>query len=190
MELVKEFGNKNKDLIKSTGARVVISDCPGCVLTLTNRYSKIGINIETKVIHISQYFKQLLDENKLKFKKPITDEYKKISIHDPCLLARNLNDIESIRYILKKIPGLEIVEPIFNKEYTHCCGWSGTAHWADKDVAIKEATNRIDELKETGSNVFISACPLCELGLGYGINQNEKEQFKIVDLSEVIAKLL
>jgi Fe-S oxidoreductase len=190
LELVKEFGNKNKDLIKSTGAKVVISDCPGCVLTLTNRYSKLGIDIETKVIHISQYFKQLIDENKLKFEKQIPDKYKKISIHDPCLLARNLNDIESIRYILKQIPDLEIIEPLFNKEYTHCCGWSGTAHWADKDLAIKEATNRIDELKETGSNVFISACPLCELGLEYGINQHEKEQFKVVDLSEVIAKLL
>ena len=63
---------------------------------------------------------------------------------------RNLNDTESIRYILNKIPDLEIIEPIYNKEHVHCCGWSGTAHWADKGLAIREAKNRITELKETG----------------------------------------
>ena len=85
---------------------------------------------------------------------------------------------------------MEIVEPTYNKEYVHCCGWSGTAHWADKDLAIKEARNRINELKETGANVFISACPLCELGLAYGIEEKEKQKYKIVDISELILKFL
>jgi Fe-S oxidoreductase len=69
-------------------------------------------------------------------------------------MARNLNDTNSIRRVLKSIPNLEIVEPIYNKDYTHCCGWSGTAHWADQDLATKEASNRIDELKETDVNLF------------------------------------
>jgi Fe-S oxidoreductase len=189
-ELAREFANKNKELIENTGAKIVVSDCPGCVLTLTQRYSKEGIDIGIKVMHIVDYFKELLKEGKLKFEKSIPDELKKITIHDPCLLARNLKNTDSIRDVLKSINQVEIIEPLYSKEYTHCCGWSGTAHWADKHLAVKEARNRINELKETGVSLFISACPLCELGLAYGIEDIEKEKYNIMDISELLLKVL
>jgi len=190
LETGKKFAQKNKELIESTGAKIVVSDCPGCVLTLTNSYENVGVKIKTPIIHIVEYFKKLLEEGKLKPEKTIQDDLKKVTIHDPCLIARNLKDTTSIRAILNKIPGLELVEPICNKENTHCCGWSGTLHWADKEIAIKEASNRVNELKETGAEVFISACPLCELGLGYGVQKEEKEKIKILDISELLLKVI
>jgi len=189
LEKAKELANKNRELIENTGAKIVVSDCPGCIETLCNRYRNVGIEIDKKFIHIAQYIKDLIDNGKIKFEREIPDEYKKVTIHDPCLLARNLNDTESIRALLNKVPGIEIIEPIYNKKYTHCCGWSGTVHWAEKNIAIKEATNRINELKETGASVFISACPECELGLAYGINEKDKENIKIVDISELLIKV-
>ena len=190
METAKKFARKNKELIESTGAKIIISDCPGCILTLTERYEKAGIKIEKEIVHNVQYFSNLIDEGKLRFEKSIPEEFRKITIHDPCLIARNLKDTESIRKILNKIPGLEVIEPIYNKEYVHCCGWSGTAHWADRNLAIREAQNRINELKETGVKHFISACPLCELGLAYGIDETEKEKYNILDISELLIKVL
>lgn len=186
----KDFAEKNQSLIESTGAEIIVSDCPGCVLTLTKRYESLGIKIDKKIIHIVEYIKKLLDEGKIKPTKNISDDLKKVTIHDPCLIARNLEDISSIRDILGKIPGLELVEPRFNKEDVHCCGWSGTAHWADRDLAIKEATIRVSELKDTGAEIFVSACPLCELGLAYGLKEDEKEKIKIVDVSELLNKVL
>jgi Fe-S oxidoreductase len=185
IELAKEFAQANIELIERTGAKVVISDCPGCVLTLTKRYETIGIIEKVKVIHIAEFLKELIEKGKIKPGK-IKDEFRKVAIHDPCLLARNLKDVNSIRAVLHSIPNLEIVEPIYSKEDTHCCGWSGTTHWADKEIAIKEASNRIKELKATGTNIVISSCPLCELGLAYGISEAEKKNLKIKDLSEIL----
>ena len=190
LKTANKFANKNKELIDSTGTKIIISDCPGCILTLTKRYEKAGIKVEKEIIHITQYFRNLIDEGKLRFEKSIPEEFRKITIHDPCLIARNLNDNESIRKILTNISGLEIIEPIYNKENVHCCGWSGTAHWADRNLAIREAQNRINELKETGVKHFISACPLCELGLAYGIHDTEKEKYNILDISELLIKVL
>lgn len=190
LETGKMLAEKNKELIASTGADLIVSDCPGCVLALSEKYKNNGIKIKTKVIHIVQYFKQLIDEGKLKFENTIPDEYKKVTIHDPCLIARNLSDVTSIRAILNAIPGLEIVESMYNKESTHCCGWSGTAHWINRDLAIKEASNRVNELKETGANIIISACPLCELGLGYGVSKEDKEKIKILDIAELVLKVI
>ena len=186
----KDFAEKNKNLIESTGAKIIVSDCPGCVLTLTKRYESVGIKIDKKIIHIVEYIKKLLEEGKIKPTKNISDDLKKVTIHDPCLIARNLEDTSSIRAILGSIPGLELVEPRFSKEDVHCCGWSGTAHWADRDLAIKEATIRVSELKDTGAEIFVSACPLCELGLAYGLKEDEKEKIKIKDVSELLIKVL
>ncbi|MFX0042047.1 MAG: (Fe-S)-binding protein [Candidatus Hodarchaeota archaeon] len=183
-----KFADMNKELIESTGAKLVVSDCPGCVLTLTKRYSDAGIEIPVKIVHIADYFAKLIKENKINPSKPL--DIAKISIHDPCLLSRNLNDNESLRIILNSIPELEIIEPNFTKENVHCCGLSGTTHWADKELAIKEAMNRVNELKETGTCHFISACPLCELGLNYGIREEEKEKLNILDVSELLIKSL
>jgi len=190
LETAKNFATKNRELIESTGAKVVVSDCPGCVLTLTKRYESIGVKIDKKIIHIVEYVKELLEEGKIKPTKTVPDELKKVTIHDPCLIARNLNDTSSIRAILGKIQDLELVEPTYNKEYVHCCGWSGTAHWADRELAIKEAVIRVNELRETGAEVFVSACPLCELGLGYGLKEEEKKKIKIIDVSEILNKVL
>ncbi|MFW9943294.1 MAG: (Fe-S)-binding protein, partial [Candidatus Thorarchaeota archaeon] len=190
LKTAAKFANKNKVLIESTGAGTIVSDCPGCILTLSKRYQDAEIKIDKKFLHITQFIKNLFDDGKLKLHKAIPDEYRKITIHDPCLIARNLNDTDSIREILEQIPNLEIIEPIYNKEYVHCCGWSGTAHWADKDLAIREAKNRINELKETGAYFFVSACPLCELGLAYGIEEFEKEKYNVIDISELLIKVL
>ncbi|TFG28810.1 MAG: (Fe-S)-binding protein [Promethearchaeota archaeon] len=190
LETAKEFANKNKELIRSTGAKIIVSDCPGCIETLNTRYRKAGIEIDGRFIHIVRYIKELIEDGKLQLQREVPDEYKKATIHDPCLLARNLNDIESIRAILNKLSSIDIVEPIYNKNFTHCCGWSGTVHWADKNIAIKEASNRIDELKETGAKVFISACPECELGLAYGVKEIDKEKIKIIDIAELLIKVI
>ncbi|MFW9867930.1 MAG: (Fe-S)-binding protein [Candidatus Thorarchaeota archaeon] len=183
-----KFAEMNKKLIESTGAKLVVSDCPGCVLTLTKRYESVNIKTDVKIIHIVEYFAQLIKEKKL-----IPENYLSVSsvtIHDPCLIARNLDDTSSIRTVLHAIPNLTVKEPIFNKEFVHCCGWSGTAHWADKDLSIKEAQSRINELKETGTFNIVSACPLCELGLKYGIKDDDKEKIKIIDVSELLVRTL
>ncbi len=190
LELAKELAGKNIELIKSTGAKIIVSDCPGCIQTLTKRYESLEISNEIKTVHIVDYFNQLIKEGKLKLENPITDDLKQIAIHDPCLLARNLGDTSSIREILSNIKGLEIQEPQFNKENTHCCGWSGTLHWADEKIAKKQASNRIDELTESGANNIVSACPLCELGLGHGIEASQKQGIKVLDISNLILKAL
>lgn len=190
LETAKGFAERNKELIESTGAPLVVTDCPGCVETLTTKYNAHGIEIKPKIVHIVKYINQLIDEGKLKFEKPVPDEYKTIVYHDPCLLARNQDDVDSVRNIAEKIPGLELVEPIYNKDKTHCCGWSGALHWAARDIATKEAQNRVEELTDTGAKILVSACPLCEIGLNYGVKDEEKDELEVVDISQIIAKVL
>jgi len=128
----------------------------------------------------------LFDQKRLSFDDSKENPFENIVFHDPCILARNLNIINEPREILKKIKTIELREAIQNKEETHCCGWSGTLHWAKKEIAIKESQNRIIELLESGANTIISACPLCELGLLNSLDSNEVKNVKIKNISSFI----
>ncbi|MFX1238240.1 MAG: (Fe-S)-binding protein, partial [Promethearchaeota archaeon] len=190
MDVARNLAKKNNELIKSTGAKIVVSDCPGCVETLTTRYKKEGFDLDLRIVHIVKYLNELIKEGKISFNEENATSIERITIHDPCHLARNQGDTTSIREIIKNIPGIEIVESMHNKERVHCCGWSGTLHWADREIALKEASNRVEELKNTGAYTFLSACPLCELGLGYGIKAEDKGTLKVCDISELIFQYL
>ena len=103
MKTAKDFAEKNANLLSESGAKIIVSDCPGCVLTLTERYEKLGVKIDAEIIHIAKYFSRLIDEGKLSFKKELQGDYNQVTIHDPCLLARNLKDTTSIRKILTNL---------------------------------------------------------------------------------------
>lgn len=186
LELAKQHAIQNKKLIESSGAKILITDCPGCAETLLNRYNKIGIKLKVEVLHIVKFLKMLFDQKRLSFDDSKENPFENIVFHDPCILARNLNIINEPREILKKIKTIELREAIQNKEETHCCGWSGTLHWAKKEITIKESQNRIIELLESGANTIISACPLCELGLLNSLDSNEVKNVKIKNISSFI----
>ncbi|MFX1273911.1 MAG: (Fe-S)-binding protein [Promethearchaeota archaeon] len=190
LDVAKDLAEKNKKLIEKTGAKIVVSDCPGCVETLTKKYEMLGIDMNVEIFHIVKYINMLLEEKKIELKTSLPNEFNKVTIHDPCHLARNQNDSTSIRKLCDKISGIDVLEPIHNRENTHCCGWSGTLHWADKEIALKEASNRIQELKNTGAHIIISACPLCELGLSYGISNKDSNNIKILDISELLSRYI
>ncbi|MFX0148006.1 MAG: (Fe-S)-binding protein, partial [Candidatus Hodarchaeota archaeon] len=77
LENAGKFAKDNIELINNTGAKIVISDCPGCVVALTKKYEKIGEKLDKKVIHIVEFIKKLIEEGKLK-PKVILPEFKKV----------------------------------------------------------------------------------------------------------------
>jgi len=190
LDTAKTLAEKNMGLIESSNANLVVADCPGCASTMIEKYADIGVKIKPKITHIVNFIAQLITEGKLKLDKEIPHEFSKVTVHDPCHLSRNLGDLKSMRTIFKNIKGLTLLEPIYNNEHTHCCGWSGALHWSDKKIAQKEASNRVSELKDTGANVIVSACPLCEVGLDKGLENDEKNKIKIIDISELLLKVL
>jgi Fe-S oxidoreductase len=190
LDTAKKLAEKNLDMIEKSGAKLVVADCPGCASTMIEKYNDIGVKVKPKIIHIVKYIAQLIEEGKLHFEKEIPIEFSKVTVHDPCHLSRNLGDLTSLRRIFKSIKGLTLLEPMYSNEFTHCCGWSGALHWADQNIALEEASNRVSELKDTGANVFVSACPLCEVGLEKGLGKNEKNKIRIIDISELLMKVV
>jgi Fe-S oxidoreductase len=94
---------------------------------------------------------------------------------------------EPPREILKKIPGIELIEMPRNRQNAWCCGSGGGVRSAFKDLSSFAANERIKEAKETNAKAIVSCCPFCLNQFNANIKNDEMQAF---DLSELINKTI
>jgi Fe-S oxidoreductase len=93
---------------------------------------------------------------KLRLKK----KFGKITYHDPCHLGRLGGVFDAPRLILSNAG--ELVEMRHNRFESQCCGAGGGVRAAYPKVAEKIAKKRIQEAKDSGAGLLVTACPFCE----------------------------
>ncbi|MBD3230919.1 MAG: hypothetical protein GF329_22260 [Candidatus Lokiarchaeota archaeon] len=171
---------ENQEIFKKNKIEKIVTPCPGCAKMLTKVYSESDI----EVLHIVQYYDELIETGKMKFSTPV-----KLTVtwHDPCDLARHLRIIDEPRRILNEIPGLKFIEMEHNKYDSKCCGAGGGMLNSWTDVTMNIAQKRMIEAQQTGAEYIVTSCPTCESTLERIIRYEESE-LKVLDLSELILK--
>ena len=89
------------------------------------------------------------------------------------------------RNILRKIPGIKLVEMERIKEYAYCCGAGAGVKSAFPELALYAAKTRIEEAEDTGADTLVSACPFCSTNLQDGIIERSSK-LKYYDISELL----
>jgi Fe-S oxidoreductase len=213
----EEIAKKNLDMFKATGAKTIVTNCPGCFMAFSEKYARLQ-KIDTaklpyKVKHSTQFIAELLQAGKLKFTKPVDMT---VTWHDPCHLGRRgepykhwegkrvkfglteppremnrgVNGIyEAPRIILKAIPGVRLVEMERIKEYSWCCGSGGGAKSAYPDFALATAKERVEEAEATGAGAIVTSCPWCEANLSDGIDASGS-RLRVEDILNIAAQAL
>jgi heterodisulfide reductase subunit D len=184
---VQEIVEHNIEALKNAGAQTVIASCTGCFKTIRDDYPHVyGKQLPFKVMHISQYLAQQIENGRLKFKKPID---KKVTYHDPCHLGLHAGEYEAPRAVLRAIPGLELIEMDHNRAESRCCGAGGGVKAGFPDVALGLAGVRVEEAEETGASILASSCPFCKTNLSQGI-QEEKADLVQKDITELVLEAM
>ena len=104
-------------------------------------------------------------------------------IHDPCVMARNLEMVTQSREVAQAM-GLSIIEPENAKKDTACCG--GPIEYAFSDMSGKVSSIRIEELKALSGNILVN-CPICLLNLA---KYEKTPGLKVKDLGQVLYESL
>lgn len=152
----KKLAELNIKMIKDSGIKKIIFFCPECYRTFKIDYAKyFGFNIE--LYHISELIAHSIQEKKLVFK-----EIERVAtFQDPCRLGRHLEIYEEPRSVLGAIPKLELKEMRHNKNRAICCGvsaWMNCSNYSKRIQVMK-----LNEAKESGADLLITACPKCEI---------------------------
>jgi len=162
----ERLASENIKMFNELGIDVLISSCAGCFKTIKQDYPKVG-KMNFEVLHTVEFLRRLYEDKKLIFKNRVE---KLVTYHDPCHLGRASGVYDDPRFIMEKIPGLELIEMPRNREYARCCGAGGGLKSGYPDIQNKMAQRRVQEAEETGAEELVSACPFCFQGLQVGIN--------------------
>jgi Fe-S oxidoreductase len=200
-EIFKTLAKENIKTFIDHGVKRILVSSPHCYHTFVNEYPEFKVNFD--VVHISQFLFELINEGRLEF----TGEYgKKVTYHDPCYLGRHNGIYDEPREVLKKVPGLELVEMSDSREDSLCCGGGGGRIWMDTPKSERFSDLRLEQAVEAGAEVLVTSCPYCitnfeesrlsfkqsptQASGGGRLSLEEDEAPQIKDITEIIQEAI
>ncbi|HTB73438.1 MAG TPA: (Fe-S)-binding protein [Polyangiaceae bacterium] len=165
------------------GVRTIVTTCPHCFNSLKNEYPDFGLKVE--VVHHTDFLLGLVAEGRLVPTKPVEG---RVVYHDSCYLGRYNGVYDPPREILKRIPGVELVEPEYwTKQRGLCCGAGGAQMWMEEQNADRVNVKRTLQLLDTGAKTIATACPFCMTMLTDGVkSKNLEDSIKQMDVVELL----
>jgi Fe-S oxidoreductase len=166
---------KNLEMIKKSSAKIVVFNCPECLRTFEVDYRDWVDNLDFKMVHISDFIMDLVDDGKLKLNK----EDLQVTYHDPCRLGRHMEIYDSPRDLIETAGG-KISEMERNKEKSSCCGVSAFVSCESKTKKMQ--IDRLKEAKETEAEKLLTFCPKCQIHLKCATWKNTPIQKDEIDI--------
>jgi Fe-S oxidoreductase len=175
------------------GVRTIVTTCPHCFNTLRNEYPEHGLDAE--VVHHTDFLLALMDAGKLLPGQRIDGV---VVYHDSCYLGRYNGNYDAPRELLRRIAGLELVEPEYwTRERGLCCGAGGAQAWMDEQntdrVSDRRTLQLLDALERpTGGSdprerAIATACPFCMTMLADGLKSQGADDFvEQLDVAELL----
>ncbi|MFZ3101388.1 MAG: (Fe-S)-binding protein [Desulfitobacteriaceae bacterium] len=185
-ELFKRLAKENIKTWIDHGVKKILVSSPHCYHTFKNEYPEFNVNFE--VVHISKYLFELINAGRLQINK---DYEKKITYHDPCYLGRHNGIYDEPRGVLKKIPGLELIEMDEVRENSFCCGMGGGRIWMETLKSDRFANLRLDQAVGVGAEVLVTACPYCITNFEDSrLVMNYDDVIQIKDITEILQEVI
>lgn len=182
--LAEKLAKHNCKVIKRTEATRIITHCAGCYRTLKLDYPELLPEFNFEVLHVTELIRELLEKKQLILNNEVS---RKVTYHDPCHLGRHTGVYDAPRYILKHIPGIELIEMQRIKESSWCCGAGGGVKSGFPDLSVQIAKTRLQEAIDVGADTITTACPFCLRNLQDAAkNLSEQQSIEVLDILNLI----
>jgi Fe-S oxidoreductase len=152
LEAAQKLRDKNAEMIRQSGAKILVTSCPICFKTFKDDY-----HLDIQVVHHSQYIASLLDKGLLHIEQ--TDGQFSY-YHHPCELGRNSGVYEEPYHVLHHTTNL--IKSEYSRQNSLCCGGSIANTKLELGLKVQVAKNAIDAMELQSANQLVTACPLCK----------------------------
>jgi glycolate oxidase iron-sulfur subunit len=107
-----------------------------------------------------------------------------VTYHDACHLAHGQRIRTQPRSLLRRIPGLELVELA---EADLCCGSAGIYNLVHPDVADQLLERKVSRIRDTGASMVVAANPGCLMQIARGCRERGMK-LEVVHPVELLAR--
>ncbi len=161
----------NVECLQNESAEAIIVDCPTCGSALKNEFPaimrKFGLDdrpalaLAAKTVDIMSFICERLERLgfRLDDKPPV-----KVSYHLPCHLK---NSFAPSDRVLRRLPGIDYIQA---EDSSECCGGGGTFFYEYPEVSARMASRKIESVRRTGANLWLTDCPVCRINLAGQLN--------------------
>jgi Fe-S oxidoreductase len=213
LDEARALAKRNIEMVKNAGAKKVLLSCAEGYRMWKVEYPKL-LNIATadlgfEVVHLVEFADDAVKKGSLKLTKPVDA---RLTYHDSCSISRladpwtpwsgergwmgtvsphlkRRRGTEGLyaqpRNVIAAIPGVNFVEMIRTRENAFCCGAGRGTKEAFPTLASSSAKHRLEEVKEIGAEVLVSACPWCKNNFTQAALE-DGNHVKVMDFSELI----
>jgi Fe-S oxidoreductase len=213
LDEARALAKRNIEMVKNAGVKKVLLSCAEGYRMWKVEYPKL-LNIATadlgfEVVHLVEFADDAVKKGSLKLTKPVDA---RLTYHDSCSISRladpwtpwsgergwmgtvsprlkRRRGTEGLyaqpRNIIAAIPGVKFVEMIRTRENAFCCGAGRGTKEAFPTLASSSAKYRLEEVKEIGAEVLVSACPWCKNNFMQAVSE-DGNHVKVMDFSELI----
>jgi Fe-S oxidoreductase len=181
--LYQDIKAHNTAAILDTKVKKIVTADPHAFNTLKNEYTGLP-----PVEHISQTIVRNIKAGKIRL-KPVEDDSKIYTYHDPCYLGRHNGVYDDPRQALDAIPGLRRVDMLKSRDRSFCCGGGGLMLFYEPEEEQRMGVLRVQMALKAGANVIVTACPFCLVNMEDAIKVSGLEgKMEAIDLSELIQR--
>ncbi len=179
--LFQDIKAHNTEVILASGATRIITADPHAFNALKNEYEGLP-----PVEHISQVILKKIRSGAIRL-KPIEDDSRIYTYHDPCYLGRHNDLYEEPREVLDAIPGIRRVEMTKSRDRSFCCGGGGLMLFYEPEEEQRMGVLRVEMAKAAGANVIVTACPFCLVNMEDAIKVAGMEgKMEAIELAELV----
>jgi Fe-S oxidoreductase len=180
--LFQSLKEQNTEAIKASEAKKIVVNDPHALNALRNDYADMP-----PVQHVSEVIALLVEDGRLKL-NPLADATKTYTFHDPCYLGRHNATYDPPRAAIDAIPGLKRVEMTGHcRDRSFCCGGGGLMLFYEPDEEQRMGVVRVNQAKEAGADVIVTACPFCMTNIEDAIKVAGLEgKMEVIDLVELV----
>ncbi len=177
-ELARELARRNIDQFPPDQFDAIITNAGGCgshlkhfakLLADDPHYCERAILWDRKVKDVHEWLIEIgLPGKTARSAQPPTAEPTVVTYHDSCHLCHGQKITSQPRELLRRIPGLKLVEL---PESSWCCGSAGIYNLTQPEMANELLERKIKHIRSTGARIVATANPGCLLQIINGAKQ-------------------
>lgn len=171
-EAARQMIEKNTEIIRTSGASLLLLSCPICYRIFKEKYNLDGV----EVLHHSEYIDRLIAQGRLK----LSNSGLKYAYHDPCELGRGCGIYDEPRRVVKAAGVLAEGEKSGRESI--CCGGSLGSLSLGYGQRRPLVENALKNMTTGAPDAIVTACPLCKSTFG------KYAECKVLDIVEIVDK--
>ncbi len=155
-EEFRVYANKVYEYLRGEGVKKIVTIDPHVYELMKYIYPEYVEGYDIEVVNYIDLVNEAIRDGRLRLRKPGYT----VTYHDPCHYSksRHRRIIEEPREVLRS-SGAELIETFRRGRFSMCCGGPIETYFSRLSREI--AKRRYRELRETGADKVVVACPIC-----------------------------